>query len=319
MCWCVMGMTYDKRKAAGLCPCCGNPPSAGKISCDACIKKGATRSIAAVARRKAAKLCRCGSTLVGGEPRCKACRDRVARRKQSRRISGKCPRCGADPVPSQIRCAGCKARANRNELNKQRTAKAEAIQHYGGVCVECGECEPMFLTIDHINGGGGQHRKKLNKYGGLFFVWLKRNGFPEGYRTLCFNCNCRPLRSRPFSSLSQNGKYLRRLRHKVINAYGGKCKCCGLNDETILTLDHPNNDGGEHRRQLGGTQKVYMWLIRNGFPPGYRLLCWNCNSGRKCAGGICPHVSQSQPHGTGPINPAPQGKNSLSRPPASAR
>jgi hypothetical protein len=54
-------------------------------------------------------------------------------------------------------------------------------------CVCCGEKNYMFLTIDHINGGGRQHREvvKADKLPS----WLKRNGYPEEYRILCYNCN----------------------------------------------------------------------------------------------------------------------------------
>jgi len=77
-----------------------------------------------------------------------------------------------------------------NELAKayQQRARYEAIAMYGGpICVCCGETEYEFLTIDHINGGGQKHRKML---GGRFIsVWLRKNGYPDGFRILCMNCN----------------------------------------------------------------------------------------------------------------------------------
>jgi len=62
------------------------------------------------------------------------------------------------------------------------------IEHYGGQCACCGEFRYQFLAIDHINGGGTQHRASVGK-GDAFFAWLKREGLPEGYRVLCHNCN----------------------------------------------------------------------------------------------------------------------------------
>lgn len=57
-------------------------------------------------------------------------------------------------------------------------------------CSCCGELNEEFLTIDHINGGGNKHRKSLGLIGGRrFYQWLKKNGYPSGYRVLCFNCN----------------------------------------------------------------------------------------------------------------------------------
>jgi hypothetical protein len=69
--------------------------------------------------------------------------------------------------------------------------KKEVIEHYGGVkCVCCGENHIEFLCIDHINGGGNEHRRRIKCGGGVSFCWwLKKNNFPEGYRVLCFNCN----------------------------------------------------------------------------------------------------------------------------------
>jgi hypothetical protein len=71
--------------------------------------------------------------------------------------------------------------------------RLDVLQHYGGnppKCACCGEANLSFLTIDHINGGGVQHRKTIHVRSGTgFFCWLRRNGYPEGFQVLCFNCN----------------------------------------------------------------------------------------------------------------------------------
>ncbi len=66
--------------------------------------------------------------------------------------------------------------------------KAETIEHYGKACACCGETNYEFLCIDHINGGGNKHREEVGA-GRNFYSWLKKNGYPEGFRTLCYNCN----------------------------------------------------------------------------------------------------------------------------------
>lgn len=71
-----------------------------------------------------------------------------------------------------------------NENRKRRI-----FDHYGWICICCGETEPTFLTIDHINGGGSKHLKELGG-GGKLYGWLIKNNFPEGFQTLCYNCNC---------------------------------------------------------------------------------------------------------------------------------
>lgn len=76
--------------------------------------------------------------------------------------------------------------STRAVLKHYRKAREIVFDHYGWKCECCGETIPQFLTIDHIDGGGCQHRKQV---GNQFYPWLKRAGFPEGYRTLCLNCN----------------------------------------------------------------------------------------------------------------------------------
>lgn len=77
------------------------------------------------------------------------------------------------------------------EQDKKKCAKVryQALSHYGLSCSCCGESTYEFLCIDHINGGGGKQRKQLGRGGTTFFRWLIQNNFPEGFRTLCYNCN----------------------------------------------------------------------------------------------------------------------------------
>lgn len=81
-----------------------------------------------------------------------------------------------------------------------------------------------------------------------------------------------------------------KLKADTITAYGGKCECCGEEHLVFLTIDHPDGDGAEKRRtegHRGGTQQ-YRRLRAAGFPPGYRVLCWNCNAAEHILG-ACPH------------------------------
>ena len=71
---------------------------------------------------------------------------------------------------------------------RRQRIRAEVLAHYGGQCACCGEPEPAFLQIDHINGGGTKHRKELG-LGGRIYEWLRKHGFPAGFRVLCANCN----------------------------------------------------------------------------------------------------------------------------------
>ncbi len=74
----------------------------------------------------------------------------------------------------------------------KRGLKEEILTHYGGgkcACVECGFDVIVALTIDHIENNGAEHRRTLKEAGTAFtYTWLKREGFPEGFQTLCMNC-----------------------------------------------------------------------------------------------------------------------------------
>jgi hypothetical protein len=59
---------------------------------------------------------------------------------------------------------------------------------YGGAkCVGCGFEDHRALNLDHIAGGGSEHRR--NSPSGTIYLQLKRLGYPEGYQVLCANCN----------------------------------------------------------------------------------------------------------------------------------
>ena len=77
----------------------------------------------------------------------------------------------------------------------------------------------------------------------------------------------------------------------VISHYSNltnKCLCCGEPDIRFLTIDHINGNGNKHRRQ-NKIVDLARWLIRNNYPEGYQILCFNCNAGRSINKGICPH------------------------------
>lgn len=72
----------------------------------------------------------------------------------------------------------------------RKMIRKNIITHYGGKCACCGEIRMEFLALDHINGGGVQHRKSLGIKGGTkFYEWIWKNNFPDGFRILCHNCN----------------------------------------------------------------------------------------------------------------------------------
>lgn len=84
----------------------------------------------------------------------------------------------------------------------------------------------------------------------------------------------------------------RELKQLVIDAYGGKCACCGEKLFEFLCIEHSRNDGAKQRRELkyGTGRDFYLWLSKRGFPKdlGLEILCFNCNCARGSYG-YCPH------------------------------
>lgn len=80
-------------------------------------------------------------------------------------------------------------KAEKVAKNKARRIRLrqEAIKHYGGKCACCSETLEQFLCIDHIGGGGNQHRKIISTKS--IGEWLYVNDYPEGFQVLCHNCN----------------------------------------------------------------------------------------------------------------------------------
>lgn len=72
--------------------------------------------------------------------------------------------------------------------NKYKEVRRIVLEHYGNKCKCCGESHPHFLAIDHINGGGTQHRKTIQS-GSPMYHWIIKNNFPTDLQLLCHNCN----------------------------------------------------------------------------------------------------------------------------------
>lgn len=108
-------------------------------------------------------------------------------------------------------------------------------------------------------------------------------------------------------------KYNHRLRHQVFAHYCGgdpKCSCCGERHSEFLSIDHVGGGGAKHRLETGGGGKrTYLWLRRNGFPTGFRVLCHNCN---QAIGqfGYCPHQVE-RGEAVGSVAPEPRASDVL--------
>jgi len=82
-----------------------------------------------------------------------------------------------------------------------------------------------------------------------------------------------------------------------------KCACCGETERDFLAVEHVDGHGNEHRRKtfgrVQGGWQLYSWLIHERFPPGFQILCFNCNMS-KAKHGKCVHLARPMP----PLPPA---------------
>lgn len=83
-----------------------------------------------------------------------------------------------------------------------------------------------------------------------------------------------------------------KVRFLVLSHYSGgkpKCYCCNEKMLDFLTIDHIIHGSGNKHRNAIGHQRIFGWLLKNNYPPGYRTACSNCNAGAARHRGVCPH------------------------------
>lgn len=97
------------------------------------------------------------------------------------------------------------------------------------------------------------------------------------------------------SRIARVCKWKLKMKAAAFEHYGGpKCSCCGESQMIMLTIDHINMDGNAHRKEIGKTARdIYIWLRRNNYPAGFRVLCFNCNFAAFWNGGVCPHTESN--------------------------
>lgn len=115
-------------------------------------------------------------------------------------------------------------------------------------------------------------------------VWQKERQRKrhQKFKGFCSRCLARsPNKESKYCAPCQVGSKIagkkQRQKHRdaVIKAYGGKCSCCCKSNHRVLQLDHINNDGKLHRKQV--TTTMYKWAIKNNFPSMLQLLCADCH------------------------------------------
>jgi hypothetical protein len=65
-----------------------------------------------------------------------------------------------------------------------------------------------------------------------------------------------------------------KLRKKVLNLLGNKCKYCGNSDYRCIQIDHKKGNGVREVHNFGNAG-IYRKILKNSH--NYQLLCANCN------------------------------------------
>jgi hypothetical protein len=102
---------------------------------------------------------------------------------------------------------------------RRQKIKRDVLEHYSNsrpvACVRCGIEDIRVLSVDHVDGNGAAHRKKLKTRGGTaFYAWLRRHNYPPGFQVLCMNhqwikrvenheCNHQAPRNAPSATSSE--------------------------------------------------------------------------------------------------------------------
>lgn len=213
-----------------------------------------------------------------GKAMCVACKQAnisiMQARYRRRRYAGVCGQCGGAVASTRALCEPCRqkqrARIKLMVNDRRRT----------GLCPRCGDQAASGRV--RCLGCTAENRQ--------IFLRRKANG-------ICTHCGSRqatPSKTKCGHCQQSYNTHARerdrRLRAIVLTHYGFMCQCCGEAREQFLAVDHINNDGNSHRKALRKTS-INPWLVRNNFPPGFQLLCHNCNMA-KALYGECPHTAE---------------------------
>ena len=167
--------------------------------------------------------------------------------------------------------------------------KTSVFGTYNFKCSICGLQDFVHIDIfglDHTNNDahhyltGVKGGQKL--YRDLYYSFVSKNlPIPNTYQLLCHNCNW--LKHLKYSQSLKHGsqyevqqRYHEKLQREVFMRYSPNltCQCCNYNNINALQLAHiiPIRS---RDRPCG----VVMWryLLKNNCPPGYKILCANCN------------------------------------------
>ena len=242
---------------------------------------------------------------------CKVCRRATYdKRRQRLKAAGFCSRCGKPSGnPTRNVCDACWSYAKQWYRSKHpKSEQQKIIEATPAGTKYCSSCKMYLPTVEFYEWD----RRKISrcrkcKRTSVDFYYSKlkeakqcfgcKKALEVGEKCLCTECKAL-ARDRYHTNGNQNRETSRQRKKAdklaAFSAYGGAvCKCCGENHIEFLSIDHVYNDGAKQRRELGKNKiaHFYVWLKQNGYPPGYQVLCMNCNFA-KGHFGACPHEQE---------------------------
>ena len=186
----------EQARSEGLCieSGCKNKAAKGSTRCEEHLESQRQARLASSEKLMGAGLCRNAASHGPAKPGCtlcQACIDQLSKTSsehyERRKAAGTCYYCDRKPMKGYTTCK----RHTQYHQDQRKQLKLDALAAYGGPqCAGCPEHDPAILEIDHIDGGGRQHRLAEHIEGGIaFYQWLKQHNYPAGYRVLCPTCN----------------------------------------------------------------------------------------------------------------------------------
>lgn len=155
----------QERKEQGLCVGCGKCESRPHyLACEQCSKKANQR-----VKRYKAKQCALGNC-----------------------------ECGKSKIPGKSLCQKCLKTNNKRSAIYGRKDRLLCVEAYGAKCECCGIDVEKYLQLDHIDGGGDEHRRSIfGRKQGPMAKWARQNNFPKILQLLCANCHQAKTRNDP--------------------------------------------------------------------------------------------------------------------------
>lgn len=164
-----------------------------------------------------------------------------------------------------------------------------------GKCSKCGaECEWYWCKKCRKEYNAEHHKRNKERIRKRKSVYQKIKRQDDAYRERKSLVSKAWYQKNKDRVMERNKERAIAKKKLVLDKYGNRCACCGEKEVKFLTLDHKNNNGSEHRKEIGlTTAHLIGWIIRNNFPESIQILCYNCNCS-KGHHGECPHETKKQ-------------------------